>query len=342
MSISPPGRVGDLDGGGREAWSERVSGLIDTAITESDFGDGPPPFYNPLEEPLAATPASVIWPALSGKLRALAHLSDEQRWALADRDRVRSAGNGPGRQDEYCEWSVARDAERRITRVTFTSEVFEWWDEIAQTDEALLLELYSDLVGAAVPRADLFDGDSYNPQNPWNAKSDGPIVHLAQQNNTLEAAISLAAAATVVRELNGKTVTDTQVLMGCAGLGDKDRFSDPSIATAINAEAVQGARISLADPPGLYLKGIRTEGMRLPKGHEDLDPAHFWVPERGEPGHTVRARFEVPDDAFTVSDIVLDGKRITTGAQLAQRVDVFITVLVHPGDREPVVKPCGA
>ncbi len=41
------------------------------------------------------------------------------------------------------------------------------------------------------------------------------------------------------------------------------------------------------------------------------------------------AKFEVPDGAFTISDITIDGKPITTGGQLSRRVDVFITVLVH-------------
>jgi hypothetical protein len=342
VSISSPGKVDDLGGAALDAWSGQVSGLINKAIGESDFGGGPPPFYNPLDEPLEATSAVVTWPALSGKLRALTHLSENNRWELADRERLQSAQGGPGRQDEYCEWSVTRDTEGKITRVTFTSEVLEWWDHIAQTDRTLLGELYSDLVGMKVPPDELFEGGAYNPTNDWNAGTKGPLVHLAQQNNNLWAAISLSAAATVVREQDGKPVTDTQTLMGCASLGDKDRFSDPSIATTINAEAAKGARISLADPPGLYLKGIRTGGMRLPKAHEDLDPADFWFPDRGEPGHTVRAHFEVPDGAFTISDIMLDGKPIITGAQLAQRVDVFISALVHQGDFQPVVKECGA
>lgn len=341
MSIGPPGNVDDLDGDALEAWSKRVSGLIDRAIEGTDFGEGPPPFYNPLKESLATTPSEVIWSALSGRLRTMTHLSEQQRWELADRERLRTQNNEPGRQDEYCEWTVTRDGAGKITRVTFTSEVVEWWDQIAQ-DRTRLGELYQDLVGAKVPVDELFVGDDYNPENPWNDGSKGPLVHLAQPNNNLWAAISLAAAATVVREKNGAPVTDTQTLMGCAELGDKDRFSDPSIATTVNGAAAQGKRITLADPPGLYLKGIRIEGMELPEGHEELDLADFWTPDRGEKGLTVRAHFEVPDGAFTISDIVLDGKPITTGAQLAQRVDVFIRVLVNEAGLAPVMKPCGA
>ena len=341
MSFSPPGHVDDLGADAVEAWSKHLGGLFDRAIRDTRFGDRPPPFYNPLEEELAGDEVSVTWPALSGTLRVLTHLSEEQRWELADTDRVDPA-DGTGRQDEYCEWSVARDDDGRITRVTFTSEVFEWFEHVGRTDPNLLAAMYGDLVGDTVPADDLFEGNDYNPRNRWNVRTDGPIVHLAQGNNSLEAAIRLAAAAAVVRTSGGKVVTDTQTLMRCAALGDEDRFSDPAIATAVNAAAAQGARITLADPPGLYLKGIRTTGMRLPEGHEDLDPADFWVPARGAAGRTVRADFEVPGGAFTISDMTLDGKPIVTGAQLAQRVDVFLTALVHRGDFDPVVKECGA
>ncbi len=341
MSFSPPGHVDDLGAGAVEAWSTHVGDLFDTAIGDTGFGGGPPPFYNPLKEELDADAVSVTWPALSGTLRVLTHLSEEERWALADRDRVDPA-TGTGRQDEYCEWSVTRDDDHRITRVTFTSEVFEWFEHVGSTDRDLLARLFSDLIGADVPADDLFDGNEYNPRNRWNVRTDGPIVHLAQRNNSLEAAIRLAAAAAVVRTSGGDVVTDTQALMRCAALGDEDRFSDPAIATAVNAAAAQRARITLADPPGLYLKGIRTAGMRLPEGHEDLNPAGFWIPDRGAAGRAVRAHFEVPGGAFTISDMTLDGKPIVTGAQLAERVDVFLTALVNRDDFDPVVKECGA
>jgi hypothetical protein len=349
--IHPPGDVAEPT----PEWSDRVSGLIEGAVESALEGaepEGQPaPFYNPLEEQLDASEVQVKWPALSGTLRSLDHLTTEQRWEVADRARTTPAEltpgvplTGPGGeplfgQDEYCEWSVTRDASGDIMRVTFTSEVREWYQHLA-ADPAGLLELYQDLTGEDVQEAEIFSGDDYIWDNDWNTRTDGPIVHLAQQSNNLEAAISLAAEASVLRIRGGSPVTDARLLMQCQGLGAADRFSDPSIATTINGAAATGARISLANPPGLYLAGIRTEGMRLPAGHGDLTPRDLWVPERGEQGRVVRARFGAPNSAFPLSQILLDGRPIVTGAQLAERVDVLITALVHPAGQEPTSKPC--
>jgi hypothetical protein len=314
----------------------------------------PPPFYDPVEEPLDGREVPVTWPALSGTLRALSHLSAEERWEIADHARTTPAKLRSGEeltdpegrrlfgQDEYCEWSVKRNDAGDIVRVIFTSEVGEWFEHLAAVDPDGVVALYRQLAGEDVPRsAILSEDDQYLG---WtadvNMRTDGPVVHLGQGSNNLWAAVSLAAEASILRTRDGSIVRDHKVLMRCAGLGNPNRFSDPSIASTINSAATTRARISLANPPGLYLAGIRTEGMRLPAGHEELDPQKLWVPERGEHGRVVRARFEAPDGAFSLSDIVLDGTPIRTGAQLAERVDVSIRALVHDAQTGPLTKPC--
>jgi hypothetical protein len=329
-------------------WSGRVSELIDEIAGEAfdgvDLNGQPKPFYNPLSEPLEADTAVVKWSALSGTLRAL-DLPAERRWQLADEARLQPVAVAPGRsrfgQDEYCEWAVARDAAGEITEMTFTTEVGEWFDHLAKTDRPGLLAAYKEIFGTDVEEGELFnDDDVYVWQNPWNLGVDGKIAHLAQENNTLGAAIRLAAEASVARTRNGRIVTDAGALMACNGLGNGDRFSDPSIATTINAAVVAGARIALAPPLGLFLAGIRTEGMRLPAGHEDLEPADLWQPQRGAEGRVVRARFSAPNGEFSLAKVLLDGKPIATGAQLAERVEVTIAALVHQAGQEPVTKIC--
>jgi len=326
------------------------------ALEGAEPAGQPTPFYDPVKEPLEASEVPVPWPALSGTLRALSHLSEEERWEIADGARttpaVRQSGEqltGPDGQDlfgqdEYCEWSVERNDAGDIVRVTFTTEVGEWFKHLATTDPVGLLELYRELAGENVPESEvLAENGSYVGWNAdMNTRTDGPIVHLAQGSNTLGAAISLAAEASILRTRDGSIVRDHKVLMRCTRLGNPDRFSDPSIASTINAAAATGARISLANPPGLYLAGIRTEGMRLPAGHEDLDPQELWIPERGSDGRVVRARFEAPDGAFPLSEVLLDGNPIRTGAQLAERVDVFIVALVHDAQTEPLTKACAS
>lgn len=363
MMLHPPGNVAEAS----QEWSKTVQGLfakalhgdqqegITGALEGAEPAGQPPSLYDPVEEPLEADEVLVPpWPALSGTLRALSHLSEEQRWQIADRSRTTPATTASGEaltgpdgrplfgQDEYCEWSVERNDSGDIVRVTFTTELGEWFRHLAKTDPEGLISLYQGLAGEPVDRSEIVSEDgSYVGCNAGiNSRTDGPIVHLAQGNNNLWAAISLAAEASVLRTRGGAVVTDQKVLMRCAGLGAAERFSDPSIASTVNTEVSKGARVSLADPIGLYLAGIRTEGMRLPPGHEELAPQDLWVPERGKSGRVVRARFEAPNGAFPISEILLNGKPIVTGAQLAERVDVFIMALVHAGDAEPMKKPC--
>ena len=72
------------------------------------------------------------WVAFPAALRA-AEPSQLERWKLADGDR--------NIQDEYCEWSVLRNSARKIARITFTSEVPEYWEHLFDTDPNGLVEI---------------------------------------------------------------------------------------------------------------------------------------------------------------------------------------------------------
>jgi hypothetical protein len=285
------------------------------------------------DTPAAAKPAPVGWPAFPATLLRGA-TAERERWTRAD-DR--------DRQDEYCEWSVERDADGKVTRVTFSTEVPELWEHVAAQDLDRLLALYHEFVDDRARVDDLIQGGRYVRKNKWNRSVDGRLAHLIQGSNTLEAAIRLAAEATVLRvDSQGQPVTDQQILVRCAGLGNEFRNSDPRIAAAVNNAASTGAEITLQDPVGLYLHGLRTSGMVTPeKGPDRTDPAEFWTIERGEPNHAVRASFAVPPElGFKVGDIQLDGRPIEFGAQLADRVTVRITAVVKPSAHEPRVEGC--
>jgi hypothetical protein len=326
--FAAPGNLAEPTDDDAQAWSDRVSAILASYTGEH------PQFYDPTqaETPHTAQVAQVVWPAFPARLLNQA-TSQEQRWALADSDRME--------QDEYCEWSVERDDDGKVVRVTFTSEVPEHWEHMARRDKDRVIGLYREFVDPNVGEADLFHGDRYLLENDHNNSTVGRLAHLIQGNNNLVAAIDLVARATILRETaNGDPVTHKQALVACAKLGDPFRNSDPNIAAAVNDAARSGAEIALADPPGLYLDGIETAGFRTPDG---TDAVTFWTIERGTPEHTVRASFAVPEGLdYKVGDIEFNGRKIRFGAQLADRVRVRVGVIVKPAGHQPQPQPCRA
>jgi hypothetical protein len=310
----------------RKHWSTRLSGDFEPLVKE--FGQ----LYDPTQSdtPADAQVVPVVWAASPSKLRRT--LPDPvDRWRRADSLR--------SEQDEYCEWAIEKTGAK-ITCITFTTEVPEYYEFLAQHAPDRLLALYQQLVSPMVSLSDLVVGGSYQRINRWNPArpSQGRIVHLSQENNTLFAALALAAAATVQRERDGVAVTTKEGLAGCSGLGDRFRNSDPQIAAVINGAAGTGASVTLQDPIGLYIDGLVTAGMTTPDG---ADPAAFWTVERGGPGHAVRASFAVPAQrGYTVGDIKIAERPITFGAQVADRVRVRIAAVARPGSAQPRRRPC--
>ena len=311
-----------------DAWSDRVGLML------APYVDGSlPQFYDPTKKNTpAGTPEPMVsWAAFPAALRAVIP-SQRERWKRADRDR--------GLQDEYCEWSVTRNDARKITRVSFTTEVPEYWEHLFETAPDKVLRLYRKLVDPAVKLSDLRAADgSYRRENRWNSSQPGRLVHLTQGSNTLGAAIDLVARATVLRVKDGQPVTNQQELVACAGLGNPLRNSDPQIASAVNVAAGEGDEITLTDPLGLHLGRPLTAGMVTPDG---ADAARFWKIERGDAEHTLRARFEVPASrGYVVGDIEIGGRPIEFGGQLADRVQVWVKATVKKGDHKPKPMPCG-
>lgn len=304
-------------------WSKRVKGLV------ADFDGQFPQFYDPsaADTPAGVVPSPVVWSAFPASLRG------------APAKRVETADGARRHMDEYCEWGVERNRSGKITRVTFTTEVPEYYEHLFMHDRAKLLEIYKTLVSPNATERDLTRSGRYLRANPLNSTTKGRPAHLIQASNSLEAAITLAAEATIPRiEADGTPVGTKQRLVECGGLGNPLRNSDPQIAAIVNAAARSGAEITLADPIGLYIDGLMTGGMATPDG---ANPASFWTVERGKRGHAVRAVFEVPRERkYTVGDIMVGGQPIKWGGQVAQRVRIRIDALVKPGAHKPKAQPC--
>jgi hypothetical protein len=292
-----------------------------------------PQFYDPTKTntPPGAARPMISWAAFPAALRGGTQLD---RWRRADGDR--------SVQDEYCEWTVERNSARKITRVTFTTEVPEYWEHLFHAAPEQLVRLYRKLVDARVELAHLTGPDNgYLRENRWNRSgAPGRLAHLIQPSNTLGAAIDLVAVATVPRTRNGELVTTKQALARCAGMGNPLRNSDPQIGFAVNVAAREGNDITLADPLGLYLGRPLTAGMATPDG---ADAARFWKIERGDAEHALRARFEVPKSrGYVVGDIEILGRPIEFGGQVAERVPVWVNAVVKNANRSATPRPCGA
>ena len=98
----------------------------------------------------------------------------------------------PPNPNEYFEWYVWRNKERKITKLAFVTETPEYYQRLWSTPSPTLsVNLYRTLVDPAVVQADLQNaGGAYNKFNRWNTV-DG-IVHYIQSINTLSAAFGLA------------------------------------------------------------------------------------------------------------------------------------------------------
>jgi hypothetical protein len=313
-----------------EEWSATVKALLDRFAVPRF-----PQFYNPMKKdtpPIAEDPM-ISWVAFPAVLKVGAP-SDAARWKRADADR--------GDQDEYCEWTVERDPKtRKIKRITFSTELPEYWEHLFETDPARLLSLYRRLVDPSVKLEDLrTPGGDYRRENKWNTSRPGRLAHLIQGSNNLGAAVALVAEATIPRAQNGKLVVDQQALVRCGALGNPLRHSDPQIAAAVNQAARAGAEVTLTNPIGLYLGRPLTAGMVTPDG---ADAAGFWKVERGDAVRTLRARFEVPAKRkYTVGDIKIGGRPIEFGGQVADRVQVWISATIKEARHKPVPQRCVA
>ena len=220
---------------------------------------------------------------------------------------------GPrGWLDEYCEWSVVRDASNNITRIDFCCENPDYFETLWRISPEKVAEVYATTLNAGAPQANwitvtvedlqLTDPNSgaavidpqtgrpgYNPLNKWNygtlatrgPGATGGAMHLTATPNTLQTEFGIGAAATVQRTQGG---TDPQALICCSQYGQNFRNSDPHLGQTINLAVGAGTNISLADPPGLYIQMPSFAQFELPadpKLPADANVAECWQIIRG-------------------------------------------------------------
>jgi hypothetical protein len=241
-------------------------------------------------------------------------------------------------QDEYCEWHVDRNAGGGITRIVFTSEGPEYFQEMAAVDLSLVGDLYREHVNPAVRDDELvwpvdvrnrngaiaFAKGSYNRWNEWNTRKGA--MHLTHRANTLGAEIALAADATVQFPVpQNPAATLPFRLICCAQFGGVNRSSDPLIGAGVNGLAQSGLSITVDNPVGLYIQSIGIGGLRAPNGVPLGDGALRIV--RASPDRSLILRAEVtppPGATFTLDQCTFEGEPLTGGGQIARRITMVL------------------
>jgi hypothetical protein len=309
--FSAPGNLKDFGADMAAGWSRRTSDQLDKEIAALvHLNPGiQPQFYNPSKLDVAGTPAPISWPAFPQII--------EIKYA-DDTEKMLQQGELRDNQDEYLEWAVVTE-NNKITKVMFTCEGPEYWRFIATRDKNLLVKLYSDIAGQAVPPTDLYtSGGAYVPRNRWNSRY---AVHLVQDNNTLDAEINIAASATVLRRHDGNDpVTDADELINCSGFGQAERHSDPHIGDVVNQKARQGCSITLQDPIALYLESLPhpTDDLGIRKPGGGVVGPEYWTLVRGDQNEILRAVFAAPAGQPAVGDLEIGGEKIRYGGQIVR------------------------
>ena len=318
--FTPPGNLSDLTTDPQlQGWSDRIIHKFFTGeltSVQSCVGAGNVQFIDPIVRDLGNDVRKASWPAFPIALLAQG-LTREEALARAD-----DPAEGRGVQDEYLEWFIERDANDEVSAVDFTCEGPEYWHYLSQvltkSDFATLYQIANPTATAA----SLFDAKgNYNPLNEFNTTKG--IMHLIHGANTLGAEIDIVAQSTMWRDK--QAVVNCRRCHSANAIGDGSRKSDPTIASNVNQLALDGRAITIADPVGLYIDSIDTKGWTTPDGS---DPKSLFKVTRGSPG--VRARFEVPNKKFKISDVKIGGEAIHFAGQIAEHIFIKVAVIVGP------------
>lgn len=289
---------------------------------------------------------------------------------FVDSKGIKVAGLKYRPQDEYLEWVTLRDSDNVVREIWFTCEGPEYWQTIAENDPVLLVSLYSNILGVKPSDIDQrklffqddvthvepfarnkklhFPKNSYNIYNPYNIAG---AVHLTQGANTLGAEISLAMAGSLIYGDPGdppKTMDPD--LICCAGYGEPNRNSDPTIGNEVNTLARKGLYVTLRDPVGLYINTIDDAQFTDWNGNPipNFGKSYFTA-LRGSPDGSmvVRAKLSVPAGVMRngkqarVGDLNCNGSPITMGGQVANAITMNLYAQALPGaPAQNTQQPC--
>lgn len=291
-----PGRLRDAPAGSPfyAAWHRVVGELIADRVALSGPGQSVDPAQVSLDVRHRRT---LTWTGFSRPL--LVEHRDDRAAAFA-------AGEDRATQIEYLEWHVTR-ADGRIRRVEFSTETPEYYRTLAASEPDAVLTLYRQLVDPGVRAEEIFPGGVYDPMNHWNT-TDG-LVHYIMRVNSMKDLLGVSQE--VPDPAGARDGYDALPYRRATGADARIGFDHWAIART-------GSSIATANSPGVYMIDWDDTGFARPDGTPVDD---YWTVLRGAPGAALRLRYEVPAaEGFTVSDIHIGGRPITTGGQLAEHI----------------------
>lgn len=246
--------------------------------------------------------------------------------------------------DEYCEWFSKYDpVTKKLTRLDITCESPEYWQFLYMHERKTCLELYHKYISDKVTEADLEDDSEENPYRPYNIynkwNTTAGAMHLNCPPNSLFAELFIAAEASTrwgkCGETNPKPITGSDALVECADYGVATRASDPTIGAQVNQLIRAGFVVGIANPVGLYLQDLVTDGWQDNNG-DDFTPEQ--IKEivsypRGSPGMNLRISIEIPRSwGYTLGDTFIGGEPIKSGSHIIDKmVRVFLTGIAMKG-----------
>lgn len=234
-------------------------------------------------------------------------------------------------QDEYVEWRTEKDNSGSVNRITFTTELPEYYEALAEISLDALIGGVKEVIPGANPTVQELLGVTSDPvfgrsrrfrrhlrENPWNNGEKG-ILCLTQGFNTMGALFNLLDKCGISRP---GVAADTvcSIVGGACGPG---RNSDPRICSAAQTLARNAQGLSLSDPVGINiveLRGIWRISGRQIDINDSTTNGNVWNISRG--GR--RAVLNVVDG------LTLDGDPITSGAQVSQSLFVDAKVISAP------------
>lgn len=303
-----PAKLRDIQG---STFYDNWHAFVDNELDNDQAGPNGGAFYNPARTDVNIAAAKIMtWMALPRRVLLPNNRDDKTAvYKICDQTNRKDPNHA---QDEYFEWFVHRNQAKKITKVTFVTELRYYYEELWQVDPNAVVKVYKKYVSPQVKKADLQKPDgSYDYTNDWNTSRG--ILHYTRLINSLGAAIGLA------KDFESRKTVDNYA--STPPFATTTTSVDPRVNYDIHMLERKKLFVTLKEPIGIYIVDWDNTGITRPDGRPA--PRSWWKIRRGKKGMVLRLDYEVPKNlGFVVGDLTLGGHPVKYGAQLAEQITV--------------------